>query len=433
MADSSGQPLKRNASGAASRRVKPKAGRQVVRALSGEELVVYETLGTKAGKIRRDVSDAVDKPEHRIDLLVVALRLEDHEEVFELEVTAVLCGFVVPGAVDDADFLRQMEAEDWGNRASVLAVLYERGAHLFVHASDELKADHCLVRHAVHAACAQHTLNRPYLVELVLEAAKLDVAGLRHFMLEGIRAKKHCVSGNCVARHFGVDRELFEEMVRCVPGCIRQVPAALRDDFEFMKKAVERKRGASDVFAAASPRLRGDRDFVKIAAETASGILLNASRELRSDKALVLELVTRRGEELAGVADELRKDRDVVEAALRQDGTAWNFASLELFGDVGLFRLACRSHACILHTAAAAIKADKQLVLEAVRACGMNLEWAGPFRDDMQVVKAALTSCRCKRVVRFARVMDHAVAEAASAHNPDVKLPRWYRPKPGVV
>lgn len=107
--------------------------------------------------------------------------------------------------------------------------------------------------------------------------------------------------------------------------------------------------------------LRSDPEFMMKAVRHDGGALKYASVELSKHRGLVLEAVRQSGQALEFAAPELRRDRELVLEAVKQSGLALQFAAEEL-------------------------RADRECVLEAIRETGWAMQFASPeLQEDAQL------------------------------------------------
>ncbi len=161
----------------------------------------------------------------------------------------------------------------------------------------------------------------------------------------------------------------------------------------------------------ASPELRGDKD-IQLALVNKNGSLLelvsNAEEEvviaavknkgtalqfaghiLRANKKVVMAAVQNDGDALYYASPDLREDKEVVMAAVQNKGDSLRYA-FELQGDKDVVMVAVQ-HGPALQSASLALRADKEVVLAAVNHIGFQLKVASPeLRADKDVVMAAV-------------------------------------------
>ena len=110
------------------------------------------------------------------------------------------------------------------------------------------------------------------------------------------------------------------------------------------------------------------------------------------DRDAVLAAVRRRDRTAwQSISEELRADREVVMEAVRQDSWALQWASPELRADREVVSEAMKQCGQTLEFASEELRADREVVLEAVKTCGCALQYASKeLRHDLDVVLAAM-------------------------------------------
>ena len=122
------------------------------------------------------------------------------------------------------------------------------------------------------------------------------------------------------------DRDIILAAVKNFGDALRYASKELRKDREIVLEAVS-KPHSGDNLAYADEVLRGDRELVLIAVINGGSALQYASDDLKRDREVVLNAVTNNGSALQYASEDLRKDREVVLAAVQKDGLAFEFAS----------------------------------------------------------------------------------------------------------
>ena len=120
-----------------------------------------------------------------------------------------------------------------------------------------------------------------------------------------------------------------------------------------------------------------------------------ASKDLRADRAFVLEAVRKNGGSLAYASDELKKDRAVVLEAVKQNGNAFRYASEEfkqkLKNDNGLLLNFIKLEPEALEYASEELKKDRCFILKVVKKDGLVLHYASAeLKKDREVVLQAV-------------------------------------------
>jgi len=138
---------------------------------------------------------------------------------------------------------------------------------------------------------------------------------------------------------------------------------------------------------------KSDPTVVRAALALHPSSLQFASATLARDRAFVLGACAAAGEEALRWADAaLRADEEVVLAAVRQSGRALRFASDALRADRGVVRAAVGQNPFALRHADGSLTADRGFMLELVRARGEEtLQFAsGKLKADKELVLAAV-------------------------------------------
>jgi len=106
-----------------------------------------------------------------------------------------------------------------------------------------------------------------------------------------------------------------------------------------------------------------------------------------------MQMVSIAGMQLAVLDPHLKADREIVLTAVRQNGMALEYAAKQLQEDVGIIRTAVEDSGLALKHAAAALQGNREVVLAAVRQHGMALQYAAmELRADCEVVLAAVVN-----------------------------------------
>ena len=135
----------------------------------------------------------------------------------------------------------------------------------------------------------------------------------------------------------------------------------------------------------------GERELVLAAVNQNGSALEYAPVELRGDKGVVLAAVKRSGTALRYASVELRGDRGVVLAALEQNGYALAYASVELKNDEEIVLAAVNEYFGSLQFASHALQGSHRFILAAMAKSGLALYFASAdFRKDPEVVLTAV-------------------------------------------
>ncbi|WP_253705262.1 DUF4116 domain-containing protein [Endozoicomonas ascidiicola] len=197
-------------------------------------------------------------------------------------------------------------------------------------------------------------------------------------------------SGVCignVADDIRYDRDVF--MVRNSWYGLSHAPEAFKSDREVVL-AVVSSDGLDLKYA--SQALKKDREVVLAACRSNSYALNYASDELKNDKALVLEVVSRTGAALEYASEALKNDPDVFIAALRQDYEAFKYAGADWKQNREAVLAVVRQHGYYLRNVADAFKQDAEIVSAAMENHTFAFHFAGDrFKDNEEYVRKAIT------------------------------------------
>ena len=170
--------------------------------------------------------------------------------------------------------------------------------------------------------------------------------------------------------------------------------------------------------------LEADREVVLAAVKQNGWAIQYASVQLKADREVVLAAVKQNGLALNYASVELRADREVVLAAVEEDGWALKYASAELRADREVVLAADREvvltavkrNGWALDYASVELQADRDVVLAAVKQDGRALEYASvELQADREVVLAAVQQDGyALNYASFELKADREIREAAS-------------------
>ena len=126
----------------------------------------------------------------------------------------------------------------------------------------------------------------------------------------------------------------------------------------------------------ASFEMRDDKDVVLEAVSKNRYALFYASERLRDDKEVVLEAVRYNENALDYASERLKDDKDVVLGAVKDFGNALFYASERLKDDKEVVLEAVQRHGYALKFVSKRLKDDKEVVLQAVKKYGNVLGYA---------------------------------------------------------
>ena len=136
-----------------------------------------------------------------------------------------------------------------------------------------------------------------------------------------------------------------------------------------------------------------------------------------------MSIAAQDGFDLEFASEELRAERQVVLAAVKQFGNALEYASKELRADREIVLAAVKRNGWALRFASKELRADRQFVLAAVKAGGDALQFASvELRADRYMVKFAMKCTRPQKlwklltvrffVILFVKKLQHRVEES---------------------
>jgi len=290
--------------------------------------------------------------------------------------------FMLRAVALSPELLEQASPALKADREVVLEAVHASPAALRF-AADALRADRGLVLAALKGSAGP--------ASLLLRHADPKVTRDREVVLAVVRQDGAALEFAPAALQ--ADREVVRVAVTENPAALRFAAARLRADREVGRELVE-IRGAA--FAYLSPALRGEREIVASALITSPAMLEFASSAMQADRQLVETAISgtpdpQTAPYLAHAALALRADRALVLAAVRLDGAALAFASPALQADREVVLAAVRSNGMALRSAAPALAADLEIQQAAVRSNGHALALLPEAaRADRALVLAAV-------------------------------------------
>lgn len=243
----------------------------------------------------------------------------------------------------------------------------------------------------------------------------------KHAVIQSIQAGNEQTLQN-VPIQFKGDKDIVMAAVTKNGSELKYASSEMKDDIDIVMAALA-NRGSALQYA--SDRLKGDREVVLAAVSKQGGSLRYASDDLKGDKDVLLTAVSNQGAALQYASDEshLKADRDLVLKAVGEWGDALQYASSDLKADQEVVLMALNnsglkrinemkkdskfsqgleeggmlrswySRAGALQYASDEFKADKSIVLAAVKENGYQLQYASPqLRADKEVVLAAASN-----------------------------------------
>ena len=142
----------------------------------------------------------------------------------------------------------------------------------------------------------------------------------------------------------------------------------------------------------ASENLKGDREIVWNAVSKDVRALQWASEDLKGDREIVLNAVSQHGLALQWASEDLKGDREIVLNAVSQIWRALQWASKDLKGDREIVLNAVSQNWRALHGASKDLKGDREIVLNAVSQSWQALQWASEdLKADREIVLNAVS------------------------------------------
>eukprot|EP01051_Picozoa_sp_SAG22_P022917 SAG22_NODE_5693_length_970_cov_2.117107_1_plen_322_part_11 len=143
----------------------------------------------------------------------------------------------------------------------------------------------------------------------------------------------------------------------------------------------------------ANTKNSNDRDVVELAVRQDGSALKYAGDIMRDDPHVVKAAVEQFGPAIALASPAMQRHRSIGMLAVQQDGWAYNCLHESLQGDVGVAQAAVGTSPQVLRMLPAVMRAEREVVLAAVRRDGRLLQHASPeLRGEREVVLAALAS-----------------------------------------
>jgi len=255
----------------------------------------------------------------------------------------------------------------------------------------------------------------------VPEAFQADGALVR------VALRNHGCAIRYAAEELRSDRSFVLDAVRSTGTALQYVPSHFRKDREVVLAAVAHC-GCALQYAA--PELRADREVVLAAVTEDDGQAFRyASLEMRMDLNFVREIVEKSPTALACAAwrPSYGIDRDIALRAVTKDASVMTFSCCERWrADKELVLLMVDRAPLLLRLASQSLRADREVVLHAVRGDGSALGYATPelFGDPLLLSWARLSPGarlwrRCRERVkgeRAAWLWLEAVAQSKEEH-----------------
>ena len=149
-------------------------------------------------------------------------------------------------------------------------------------------------------------------------------------------------------------------------------------------------------FRYASEEFRNDKEIVLEAIKYSYNSLKYASSKLRADREVVLTAVNFNGWAIQYATQELQNDREIVLEAVNHNRDVLSIVSPIFQDDAEIVRTAISSEefqapfTTILQNASPRLRSNRNIVLQAVKRCGMEIKYANPcFFDDEEIIFTA--------------------------------------------
>jgi len=171
---------------------------------------------------------------------------------------------------------------------------------------------------------------------------------------------------------------------------LEEAPEELKEDRELMFAAVSMSSGRA--VKSASTVLREDAQLFLHVVSLDPSLLSEASRTLLADRDFMLQAIMINGEALDCATEDLRGDWGLVlQAAQKGRGSALKGAKASLQGDRDFVLRCAKEDPQAFRFAAEDLRRNKAVVLQAVKANGMILQYVPKeFKADVDVVAAAV-------------------------------------------
>ena len=166
-----------------------------------------------------------------------------------------------------------------------------------------------------------------------------------------------------------------------------------------------------EYFQYISKRLRNNKEIIQLCIQKlkntdckSTNIMKSLSSYYKDDKSIVIELLKIDGKQLEYVSNRLKKDNEVVYTAINNDSHSFIYADKILFNDKKFILLALTNkdffgyngydeeyYDDFLEDLSDIYKDDKEIVLAAVKRCGINIKYASNrLKNDKDVVLTAI-------------------------------------------
>ena len=277
---------------------------------------------------------------------------------------------------------------------------------LLEYADESLKKDRDVVSAAVRQSgyalkYADETLKNDKTI--VLEAVNSSGYAL-HFASAALRRDEEIVmaairqNGGSLEAALMVDRDIVFAAVKQTGKALKYAPAAMQDDEEVVEAAVM-SPGITQAFEYASPRLKGDAEFIlkmlnKNKSHCCDHTLRYADASIKNDKAFMLKALAINTEFLKYGGESIKKDKEIGLYVIKHDryGFGQPFVQLDatLKDDIDVAWAAINRYGGSYKDVSDRLKKDRDLALAALKwGAFMWKHVEQSLKDDLGFVHAA--------------------------------------------
>lgn len=174
--------------------------------------------------------------------------------------------------------------------------------------------------------------------------------------------------------------------------CFEYISERLRNDKKIIIKCIKILQSLS---------IKKSSEFDKTFEFEAAILLRYTSPINRSDKEIVLPLITLNGYALQYASNELKQNKEIVYAAISNCPESYIYADEKFFEDKDFLLLSLKNedydeenYEDFLQNLSDNFQDDKDIVMSAVKKCGINIKYASSrLKNDKDIVMAAINSC----------------------------------------
>ena len=184
--------------------------------------------------------------------------------------------------------------------------------------------------------------------------------------------------------------------------CLKYAPEVLKKDRKTVLKAI---KDFSYAISYASEELRNDKEFILEGIKKNSQLFEDISEKFRDDRDIAIAAMKKRSYNYKYVSERLKRDREIIEMVLADSVYQLRFAPTDVLEDKDLAMRIVSERGDMLQYLSESMRADKEIVMTAVSACGacaaeeyglggIALSYAlGGLNHDREVVLAAVRFC----------------------------------------